>query len=592
MNEAAFMARLPEQDRIPFRNLALIRPQAPTPGQLQLVESLARNLASPRLLTLIARTPHWVVSGPVLLALAGNEATPEAMRRDLELAVSLFDLVRELDRAPAGEREERAEMVRALYQQLPLNLRAVVKQQAKHLARSVHASGQTLELPPLPAGEQDWETLTTPPQEAEARRPPARLPRLDLLARAESTPIMEELQAFLVDEDVEVRAAALRNPALSEEVLLEVLPRCAVPGLFDDLYAEARWYFRDPLREAVYASPCCPLALARKMAGSRDLVGLLGQGPQDRTALHRVVSLFHQLDESEFQYLTWWAKCRAPAMLRVVKIFFDRLQRRRASHAGGLGGEGGEGRWVTLKERVHMASRATQPDQFMAALKDGDLGVFQAALGNPGLTANVVVAVIPSLDGARAEQVAGHRAWGALTGVREALLHHPRLQEKTALGLLRDDLPHRVLLDVLRDPRLPHLEVKRQALEYLRASYRRMPVPQRILALRASGGELLRHLPREILEDQETLRLLVEDRQVDPGILLRLARNRQTPREILDQIASHPVLMAHPAVTSELLLNPKTPHQASRRIWGLLSESEHQTLLRSPHLPATLRQLG
>lgn len=102
MNEAAFMARLPEQDRIPFRNLALIRPQAPTPGQLQLVESLARNLASPRLLTLIARTPHWVVSGPVLLALAGNEATPEAMRRDLELAVSLFDLVRELDRSPAG----------------------------------------------------------------------------------------------------------------------------------------------------------------------------------------------------------------------------------------------------------------------------------------------------------------------------------------------------------------------------------------------------------------------------------------------------------------------------------------------------------
>ena len=221
-----------------------------------------------------------------------------------------------------------------------------------------------------------------------------------------------------------------------------------------------------------------------------------------------------------------------------------------------------------------------------------DAGVFQAALGNPGLTANVVVAVIPSLDGARAEQVAGHRAWGALTGVREALLHHPRLQEKTALGLLRGDLPHRVLLDVLRDPRLPHLEVKRQALEHLRASYRRMPVPQRILALRASGGELLRHLPQEILEDQETLRLLVEDRQVDPGILLRLARNRQTPREILEQIASHPVLMAHPAVTSELLLNPKTPHQASRRIWGLLSESEHQTLLRSPHLPATLRQLG
>jgi hypothetical protein len=50
--------------------------------------------------------------------------------------------------------------------------------------------------------------------------------------------------------------------------------------------------------------------------------------------------------------------------------------------------------------------------------------------------------------------------------------------------------------------------------------------------------------------------------------------------------------MAHPAVMSELLLNPKTPRQASSRIWGLLSESEQQHLLRSPHLPAPLRLLN
>ena len=71
----AFMAQLPEQDRLPFRNLALIRPQVPTEGQLLLIESLARTLASPRLLTLIARTPHWLVNGPVLQALAQNDAT-------------------------------------------------------------------------------------------------------------------------------------------------------------------------------------------------------------------------------------------------------------------------------------------------------------------------------------------------------------------------------------------------------------------------------------------------------------------------------------------------------------------------------------
>jgi hypothetical protein len=586
---AAFLAQLPEQDRLPFRNLALIRPQLPTPGQLELIESMARDLASPRLLALIARTPHWLAHGPVLQALAENEATPEALRRDLELAVALFDLVRDLDRAPAGERDERAETIRTLYQQLPVDLRAIIKQQAKLLARTVHPSGQTLELPPLPAGDPDWEALTAPPASGEPRRGIPRPGRTELLARAESTPILEELQDFLLDPDAGLRAAALRNPVLSEEILAPAFLRCAGPGLFEEVYAEARWYFSAPLREAIYQAPHCPRALARKLAQSRDLLALLEGGAQDRRALRRLVCLFTQLDESEYQYVTNWSRRRTPAMLRVIKIFFDRLQRRRTNQASGFAGEGGDGRWVSLKERVFMANRGTQPDQLQAALRDRDPAVFGAVLENPGLTARDLTAVIPILDGPQAETVAGHRAWGALPGVQEALLHNPRLAEDTALRLLQAPLSPRALLDLLRDPQVPHLAVKGLARDRLAAAWRSMAVPGRIQVLRASGGELLRHLPQEILADPETLRTLVEDRQVDPGILLRLARNKQTPREILDRIAVHPVLMAHPAVMSELLLNPKTPRQAASRVWGLLSESEQQHLLQSPHLPAALR---
>lgn len=583
------MARLPEPDRLPFRNLALIRPQVPTPAQLQLIEGMARDLTSPRLLTLIARTPHWLAHGPVLQALAENEATPEALRRDLELAVALFDQVRELDRAPAGEREERAETIRTLYQQLPLDLRAIVKQQAKQLARAVRPSGQTLELPPLPAGDPDWEALTSPPRTREPQRPALRLGRPELLVRAETTPIVEELGAFLLDADAGLRAAALRNPALSEEVLAPAFPRCTAPGLFEDVYAEARWYFRASLREAIYEAPHCPCALARKLAHSRDLIALLEGGARDPRALHRAVCLFTQLDESEYQYLTHWAKRRTPAMLRVLKIFFDRLQRRRANQASGIAAEGGDGRWVSLKERVFMANQGTQPDQLQAALRDGDPEVFGAVLENPGLTARDLIAAVPGLGALQAEAVAGHRAWGALPGVQEALLHNPRLGEDTGLRLLQAHLPPRALLDLLRDPQVPHLAVKARARDLLAAAWRAMAVPGRIQVLRASGGELMRHLAQEVLGDLETLRTLVEDRQVDPGILLRLARNKQTPREILEKIGAHPVLMAHPSVMSELLLNPKTPRQAASRIWGLLSESEQQHLLQSPHLPAALR---
>lgn len=589
--EGSFAARLPEQDRGHFRNLALIRPQAPTEGQLRLIENLSRSLSSPRLLTLIARTPHWLASGPVLQALAGNEATPEPLRRDLELAVSLFDLMRDLDQAPAAGKEERAEAIRGLYQQLPPHLRPIVKHQAKLLARPLGGSGNTLELPPLPSGEPDWEALTEPP-EAPATAPalPA-IPREDLLARAETTPILADLQDFLLGADAELRAAALRNPAMSEQVLIPVLPQCRAAELFEEIYAEARWYFRDPVRVAMLDSPCCPAGLARKMAVSRALVGLLEQGGQRPATLRRITCLFAQMDESEYQYLTYWGKRRAPNMLRVIKIFFDRLQRRRVSQGGGSSGGPGDGRWVSLKERVQLAAQATQPEYLASALRDGDPQVFNTVLDNPGLGARELAQAIPGLDTARAERVAGHPAWRNSSAVCEALIHHPRLDPGTALRLLGQLRKPRQLLDVLRDDRLPHLEVKSLALAMLREAYLEMPVPQRVLALRSSGGELLRHLAAEVLQDRDTLDRLVADRQVDPGILLRLARNRQTPREVLEAIAAHPVLMAHPAVMSELLLNPKTPREASSRIWGLLSQTEQQHLLRSPHLPPALRHL-
>ena len=188
--------------------------------------------------------------------------------------------------------------------------------------------------------------------------------------------------------------------------------------------------------------------------------------------------------------------------------------------------------------------------------------------------------------------MANHAQRHKVPAVREALLHNVHLQEATALALLAQVEAPRALMDILRDQRLHHMSVKERALEMLRKAYEGMTMSERIVALRGSGGELLRHLPQEILRDEPTLNQLVSDRQLDPGILLRLARNKQTPRPILELIAGHPVLMAHSAIMQELLLNPKTPREAASRIWGLLSDTEQQYLLRSPHLPGSLRHLG
>jgi len=590
--ESAFLETLPEPERLHFRHLAMVRPQLPSEGQVHMLEGLARSLASPRLLALMARTPHWLAHWPILLGLAENEATPESIRRDLEMVVSLFDQMREMDQAPASEKQDRSESVKALYSQLNPGLKPVAKLLAKQLAKTVTATGTTQELPPLPTEHPDWEALTTLPEPAPSQPPTQNLDRVGRLARALQTAQPEELLSFLVDPDQELRQTALQNPLVTEELVCQALALCWVPSFFEEVYAEARWYFREPVRDSLQGSPGCPSDLSKRVGLSRHLVAALVHGAPDRTSLRRIVSLFTQLDESEYQFITFWTKRQSPHLLRVVKYFYDRLVRERSGLASALPERGEEGRWATLEERVFLATQATQEEQLRQILKDPDPQVFRLALENPALHPRLLASSIAALDHGRVEVIAAHSSWSEDPMVAEALVHHPHLSEASALRLFTRLHGMKPAIEILRDPRVLHLELKRRALEHLRGLYQGMDIPDRITALRTSGGELMRHLPQEVLQDEETLRRMVADRQLDPGILLRLARNKLTPRAVLEQIAGHPVLMAHAAIMSELLLNPKTPREASMRIWGLLSEAEQHQLLRSPHLPAVLRSLG
>jgi len=311
------------------------------------------------------------------------------------------------------------------------------------------------------------------------------------------------------------------------------LAQCPESAFFEEVYAEARWYFREPVRDSLLASPGCPGDLSKRIGLSRRLVAALEQGSTESSALRRIVSLFTQLEEAEYQFVTYWAKRQSPNLLRVVKYFYDRMQRQRSGLASVLPERGEEGRWATMEERLFLATQATQEEQISQVLKDPNPQIFRVALENPALTPRLLASTAPNLDHERLEAIAVHASWSEDPMVAEALVHHPLLSEASALRLL-DRLPGmKPAIEILRDPRVLHLEVKRRALDNLRRLYLGMAVPERITALRTSGGELMRHLPQEVLQDEETLRRMVADRQLDPGILLRLARNKLTPRAVL-----------------------------------------------------------
>ena len=590
--DASFLASLPEPDQLHFRHLALVRPQLPSESQLRLLEGLAGALASPRLLTLMARTPHWLCHWPILLALAGNEATPEVIRRDLELVVSLFDQMRELDQAPAPEKPEREAAVRALHAQLGPDLRPVAKRLAKQLARPVASTGTTQELPPLPPDHPDWEALTQLPADPVRAPEPSPLDQGSRLARARHTLQPEELLSALVDPDPEVRRTALQNPLVSEELLCRALLPCTTPGFFGEVYAEAKWYFRTEVRESLLAAPASPEGLARRIGRTRLLVATLALDLRDPGTLQRIVCLFTQLDEDEYHFITHWVRRHAPHLLRVVKHFYDRLPRREAEPTTDPPERAEGGRWSSLEARVAQAARSTQEERIGQILRDPTPGAFRVALENPALSPGLLAAALPTLDADRVEALATHGIWPLDPLVAEALTHHPALSEASALRLV-DRLPGlKPFVEILRDPGIPHLEVRRRALDHLRRRYLALRIPDRITALQASGGELLRHLPQEVLQDSETLLALVADPLLDPGILLRLARNKLTPQPVLREIARHPARTHHPPISAELLLNPKTPRETATRLWERLPGAERRQLLRSPHLPAILRTLG
>lgn len=580
-----------EAERLHFPSLALIRSQLPSQAQMDHLEGLARNLTSPRLLALMCRTPHWLCQAPILQALAQNEATPEALRRDLDVVVSLLAMMRELDSAPPAEKVERGEVVKETYAQLRPDLKPVAKILAKQLAKPIGGTGGTQELPSLPSDDQDWAALLALPAAPKAVAAVPHTPPEALAARARAAASSDEVAELLLEGDASVRAAAMENPLANEELLARTLPYSEHPAFFEEVYQEARWYFRDAIRLAMLDSPACPEALALKLSRSFALIQTLASAPKEAPGLRRIASLFAQLEESEFQYVTYWCKRQAPQLLRVVKYYYDRLQRRQSSLQGALPQRASEGRWASLEERVFAATQATAADQLVQVLLDSDPHVVRLALENPALTPKVLVSTIPSLSKEAAETVAAHRGWGEEPTVMESLLLNGQISEATALHALESVTGFRPLLELLRNPRMPHLEVKRRAQLALKNLYESMDEEGRVQALRASGGEVWRHLP-ELLQDEGALRRLVSDRQLDPSLLLRLARNKLTPRGVLELIAGHPILLAHSAVMSELLLNPKTPREAAARVWGLLSESEQQALLRSPHLPATLRALS
>lgn len=273
-------------------------------GELGVVRRIATWIDSVPVLNFIASHASWYDDWEVKEGLLHNDLTPTRYRRELEKAIAIFELLREMDEPglPAEERVEIQEDLRYLFKTLSDHDRGVVKQRAYELSASrsdktpsagpVAGVVETAEAPPPPSPATSSALLA---QELEGIVPEAAEPvegtvtqairqaEEEAWARLEfgaATTPAEGVAEPDTAEPVEAAAAATEAEPVDEEVVAEEGVSAAAP-----MEPEATEVAEPGAGDAAEAPGLADLVPERRaeLAGSSADPAVLGALAHDRS---------------------------------------------------------------------------------------------------------------------------------------------------------------------------------------------------------------------------------------------------------------------------------------------------------------------
>lgn len=279
---------LTEQAHSHFQLLTVLRRQVLATGaasQIGVVATIARWLDAPPLLTLIAHTPPWYAEWEIKRALYANPYTPRRIREEIGHIISIFELMREMDKAGLSEQEkfEIREDIKSLFATLSSTDKVLVKTRAYRLSSKGKTSSQphrgvvTLESPVAPISTElveytlaDLVALTE--KESSTDEFPAlpehtlpqevihlnSLPPNERLTLARTTSDGTLLKQALESDQEPLLEAVLSNPELSESLLLQAATQNSHPLFFRVLAHFDEWYQRPTVRLALLENPHLP----------------------------------------------------------------------------------------------------------------------------------------------------------------------------------------------------------------------------------------------------------------------------------------------------------------------------------------------
>lgn len=235
----------------------------------------------------------------------------------------------------------------------------------------------------------------------------------------------EQLRLLVHDPAVEVLEALLRNPFLSEELLLTVLHRKDLPReLLEAVGKNEKWIQSQRVKAAVVEHPRTPRLLSLRLLKFLYLFDLV------TVTLQPAVSA------------------------EIKRLAEDQIINRMTQ--------------LPLGQQIALARRGTARVA-AALLLEGNPPVFAPALDNPFLTEAALLGVLrrDELAEELVEQISRHAKWSARYDVRLQLVRHPLTPLGVALAFL-SDLKAGDLKLIARDKRM-----RQEVREYVRAEVQR-----------------------------------------------------------------------------------------------------------------------
>ncbi len=524
--------RLSERD-VSYLKLLKTLKQAPsvTEGALGVVRRIADWIDSLAVLNFICSHQPWLDDWGVKEALVHNDRTPARHRVELEKAIAIFDLLREMD-APGLSAQERAEIqedIKYLFKTLPEHDRPIVKQHA--YALSATRTGKA---------------------------PKARV------ATPEDDEAIDAATAALLageDESAELDADDVPLPAPSGFAPLEIEPAAAPSGFA-------------PLEIEPAAAPAGFAPVSADAAASAAPDGTPTQG--GTTDMLRVAE----------------QEALAAANEAAVSAAEDEAAEEDSAEATVAQAAGARLAGMDRGAKV-TAARAT-PDAEMLGLLvfDQDDEVALALLENPALTDRLASTVARRASQRVAAEIYRKRAIFMRPLVRQALLECPNAPSAALLEVVNSVSDINELLRILRSPKVKFLEVKAKARARMAMIFKSLGQNEKIAAIRRAGSFLLKELWTDFFRDEALVVRCVQEKQVEANIVLEIARSKIAPRRALEVIGTTAQYTANYQICLELVLNPKTPRQVVTTLIRKLNPSDRKMVKNNPALPQSIRNFA